>query len=520
MEKTPNNGDIYYYYGGNYLKMYFTDAEGTVLSDVSEPAMLLFKKGIDVDPNNPLNYIGLGKLALYSGDTANAKSYFSKAKSFLPSKANKNVVMDLDRQVLILYNIAEAYIKAPKKDFPEAYKLLGQAQTLLQDPKKPGVDKVKVPELYIIIGDYYMENNDGSNAISNYKKAQELDPSSPKAKLRIGQLWLRAKNYTDALEYYKDAIKTDSTFAPAYRELGNIYTLARQYDNAIKNYDKFLELSAGNISAKIRYASALINAKKYKEVIATIQEILSVDSSRIDLYRGLAYSYFETKQYDDGLKYIEKFIQKTKPEKVRADDYVYYGRLLSKTKNDSLAVEKLYKAYQMDTTRTELLSEIALSYSKLKKYDEGAKYYELLKTLGKATPGDYYNLGKVYYNLQNWNFADTNFASLISLQPDYVQAYLWHARTKSKIDQDATRGLAKPVYEIFIQKAIADSAKYSKDIFEAYSYLSYYYFVQYNDSKSTVDALNSIQYCEKALAIVPTDEKAKTILEAMKKVVK
>lgn len=519
LAKNPNDGDVYYYYGESILKIYFTDSESTLFSEVSELATKLFQKGITVDPNNPLNYIGMGKIAIYNGDTANAKIYFNKAKSFLPSKANKGAVMNLDRQVLVLYKIAEAYLKAPKKDFPEVYKLLEQAQNLLKDPKNPGKDKVKVPELYIVIGDYYMENNDGSNAITNYKKAQELDPSSSKAKLRIGQLWVRAKNYNDALGYYKDAIETDSTFAPAYREMGSLYTLARQYDNAIKNYDKFLELSAGNTSAKIRYASALINAKKYAEAIKAIQEVLAVDSSRNDLNRGLAYSYYETKQYDNGLIYIQKFLQNAKPEKIRADDYVYYGRLLSKTKNDSLAAEKLLTAYQMDSTKIELLSEIALSYVKLKKYDIGVKYYEMLIGLDKANAADYYNLGKVYYNMQKWELADTTFAKVIALSPDYNQAYLWRARTKSKLDPDATFGLAKLVYMQFIEKSLPDSAKYVKDIFEAYSYLSYYYFVQYNDRKNPEDARNSIMYCEKALAITPTDDKAKTIMENMKKAI-
>jgi len=518
LKQEPNNGDYYYYYGENYLKQYFSDPANTLFKEVAEPAGKLFNKGITVDPTNPMNYIGLGKIAMYNGDTSQAKPYFDKALSFLPTKKNK-LIMSPDRQALVLYKIAETYVKAEKPNLAEAISLLERAKSIIKDPnpKNAGKDLVKVPELYLVIGDYYIYGlNDGSNAIENYKKAQALDPTSSKAKLRIGQLWVRARNYNDALLYYKEALNIDSTFAPAYRELGDLYALARQYDNAIANYKKFLSLSGDNISAKIRYASALINAKDYEEAIIDINQIIMVDSTHNDLNRALAYSYYETGKFDKSIVYIQKFLKNAKPEKIRADDYVYCGRAYAKLKNDSLAATNLYIAFQMDTTKTDLLSEIALSYSKLKKYDEGISFFEKKIAMGKAVASDYYNLGKVYYNVQKWDKADTTFATFNELLPDYVQGYSWRARTKSNMDPDAKLGLAKPIYEKLIIKALPDSAKYIKEITEAYSFLSYYYFVQYNSSHSARDAANSVLYCEKVLAITPNDEKAKTILNEMK----
>jgi len=57
---------------------------------------------------------------------------------------------------------------------------------------------------------------------------------------------------------------------------------------------------------------------------------------------------------------------------------------------------------------------------------------------------DYYNLGKVYYNVRDFQQADTNLAIFNQLQPDHITGFVWRARTKSNIDSTSKQGLAKP----------------------------------------------------------------------------
>ena len=75
-----------------------------------------------------------------------------------------------------------------------------------------------------------------------------------------------------------------------------------------------------------------------------------------------------------------------------------------------------------------------------------------------------------------------------------------------------------------IEKALVDSVKYSKDLMEAYSYLAYYYLVQYKDTKDQQFGLKSMDYCNKVLAIQPPDplysEKAKIILKDLEQKIK
>ncbi len=508
LQKNLKDGDIYYYYGENFLQEYYSDTTNNSFKELSDSASLLFNKGVQVDPANPLNYVGLGQIALMLKNMPVAQQNFSKAISLLPSKANKSIVMPSEKQAAVYIKLANAYVKAGINDTTMVFGSLRMAEK---------VDN-KNYDLYIVRGDAYIFLlNDGSKAISNYNTAQSLNPKSPFAKLRVGQLWMRARNYQDALTFYLEVVKIDSSFAPAYRELGYLLSRANRNTEAQQNYKKFLRLSGGNTTARIQYVNTLIELKNYAEAITQLNEILRNDSSNNDLNRALAYSYFETGQFDKGLAYSKKFFSRAKPDKIRATDYSYLGRLFAKTKQDSLAHENLLKAYRMDTSRSELISEAAMSMIKLKKYDKAIDDYQLKISLKKAVPNDYYNLGKVYYNTKNWGKVDTTLMYYSTLMPEHVQGYLWRARALVNIDTTSKLGLAKPVYEAMIQKASADTVKNAKELLEAYSYLAYFNLVQFKDTKNQEYGLKSIEYCNKVLTIQPADpaytEKAKAILK-------
>ncbi|MCX6304147.1 MAG: hypothetical protein NT040_04190 [Bacteroidetes bacterium] len=519
IRQAPSNGDLYYFYGRNFMYEFYSDTMNVSLTEMADSAKIMYQEGVKQDPANPINFVGLGGIFLIKKDIPNAQVEFSKAKALLPSKANKTIKMEPTKQALVLVEMALWYVFNNVHDTAEVFTLLRTAEKL--DPKSP--------QLYIVRGDaYFYLLNDGSKAISSYNMAQALDPKSPTAKLRVGQLWLRARQYTTALNFYQEVVKIDSTFAPAYRELGLLLARAGRQEEAKKNFHKFLELS-GNTAARKQFVNTLIELKDYNEAIVQLNEILKVDDSDNDVNRALAYSYFETQQYEKGLVFIRKFLANAKPEKIRSLDYAYYGRLLVKTKQDSLAPEQLMKAYSLDTSKSELISEAALCYTKMKKYDKAKEYYEMKINLKKGVPMDYYNLGKVYYSLQDYVNADTNLAIFNKMQPEYIPGFAWRARTKSNLDlKDPkgfnTTGYAVPVYEGLIEKTQSDTVKYMKERFESFDYLAFYHYSQFSrDQKLKDEAEKALSYYLKMTAVNPNDEKVivvKPVIEMLKQKIK
>jgi tetratricopeptide (TPR) repeat protein len=93
-------------------------------------------------------------------------------------------------------------------------------------------------------------------------------------------------------------------------------------------------------------------------------------------------------------------------------------------------------------------------------------------------------IGRAYYSGEKFKSADSVFSVITQKSPTYIPAYLFIARTYSKMDPDTKLGLAKPKFEKLLEVAGADSSKYNSEMMEGLMYLSFYHMVNDNFSKS------------------------------------
>ena len=485
IQREPTNGENYFYYGENYFKEEVIDSSFKAID--LDSARMCYEMGMKKNPGNPLNYVGIGKVLWYDGKTADAKKQFYDAVQII-SPANKTATFTGKQKAMVYSKIAECYIKARNKDVAEAINLLNKAMK----------EDLNNPELIILMGDAMLEQNtgDASQAIAQYKKAYDLDKKSAKALLRIGQLYSRARNLSEAVKSYDAATTADPNFAPAYREKAEAFYRGKQYETAIGNYKKYLDLNSGSLSARVRYASFLFLSKKYAESVTEILEIQKINSSIPFLYRLLAYAYYETGKYPEGMQSIETFFTKASEKKTLGSDYEYYGKLLSKSGKDSLAVEKLKLAISKDTTKTELWGDLGSSFLKAKKYPEAIGAFNKKIKGGRGNDvNDYYQLGRAYLYNKQYGKADTAFMQIITLYPDLPTGYLWRAKANAQQDPDSKKGLAKPYYEQFLTKLKPEETEKNKNyIIESNEYLGYYYVLQkdYSNAKCAYTKLKDV----------------------------
>jgi len=478
--KLNNNGENNFYMGENYFKQENLDS-----------ALFFYSKGLEIQPEFALNHVGKGKVNWYKGNTDLAKTSFDKALELSKRK-----------DIIVLSKIAECYTQAEKKELDLALGLLTEAQKL--NPKNIDV--------YLLTGDAYSEKQDGNKAIENYKKGQALDKANVKGLLRQGKLYGRSKNYQLAFDLYKEASNIDSTFAPAYREQAELYYLSRQYERAKAKYKRFLELSSNNIDARKRYASFMYLSKDYAETINQINMILKEDTTSNIMNRLLAYSYVEKADYPSAQSYMNRFFIRSTNEntKILASDFEYQAKIYAKTGKDSMAIDSYLKAISMDTTKTEYYGDLGSLCFKLKKNQEAIKYFKTKQnSKTPLTANEVYVLGKAYFFEKDYVSADTSFGSLIIMSPKLQQGYFWKARVASQNDQESTKGLAKPWYEMYLEKAIANNEKNTKDLEEAYSYLGYFYFISKDKENSKIN-------WQKVQELNPASDKAKKALENLK----
>ncbi|MEI6049199.1 MAG: tetratricopeptide repeat protein [Bacteroidota bacterium] len=535
IQKEPANSKNYFYFGENYLSDYFADTISNSLTVAAKSAKEIYQKGVNANANDPLNYIGLAKVAFYLGDNKTAADMRAKAKSFLlPYKNIKKIVPPAQDYAFALAKIAESYINDNEVDTTLALPLIREAIKI--DNKNRDV--------YLIAGDIYIILNDGSKAISYYNQAQFADPQSPTANMKIGNIYVKGRALQVAIPYFEEAIKLNANYAPAYRELGQLYSSAGRFEQSKEYFKKYLDLTAGNIPAKTRYVNALFYAKDYDGVIKNVEEIFTVDKSRTYMNRIAGYSCYEKNppDYDKAIAYMETLFKTVSPERIIKKDYHYLARtLLKKNQNYPKMVDELnalkpqlekenlkYSAastadkaklkpvldditakavnLEKDITKADgeitrafdeydkvlnynpqdrnLLNEIANNYYTYKRFEGAAKTWSKLIDPTKDNTDDLMRIGRAYYNAEKYKTADSVFNSVTIKSPNYVPAYLWIANTYSKMDPDTKLGLAKAKFEKVIDISKVDSVKNYSAMMDALTYLSYYHMINDNFSKS------------------------------------
>ncbi len=383
IQKEPTNSKDYFFFGENYLAEYFNDTISNSLNVAANEAKAVFQKGVEANPNDPLNYIGLAKVAYYLNEDQKADELRAKAKSLLPPYKNlRKINPPAPEYSFALAQIADSYIKNGQVDTSKALPLIREAIKI--DSKNR--------DIYLIAGDIYILVNDGSNAIANYKQASFVDPQSPTAAMKIGNIYVKGRALQAAIPYFEEAISLNPNYAPAYRELGQLYLLAQRFDQSREYFKKYLELTAGNIPAKIRYVTSLFYAKDYDGVIKNVEEILAVDKSRPYMNRIAGYSCYEKNppDYDLALKYMETLFKTVSPERIIPKDYQYMARiLLKKNANYPKMADELsnYKP-QLERLNTKYAGSSAAEKAKLKpSLDElKTKVADLEKAVAKADP--------------------------------------------------------------------------------------------------------------------------------------
>ena len=488
LEKAAQGEGNLYYLGLGYLKA----------GDL-EKALATFEKGISADDKNPLPVAGKGHVKLLQKKESEGKALLAEAA-------------DMNRK-----KTAEQW-EAIGRAYLSDTKYLLDAIAALEKAK--AIDSGD-PEVHMLLGDAYLQQNQGGQSVSSYERAASADPTWAAPLFKVAKVYQRSRNNEIVMDYLKRAVTVDPNFAPAYKELGEAYYLQKKADLAVDALRKYLQISESPGEAKFQLAFFLIMAKKYDEANTIFKEVLNDDNASPTAYKFYGRSLLEQKKYDEARGVFEKYFSIAKPEDLNASDYAAYGKLLLETKEDSLANEIFAKGIALDTANQDIeVRELhAKTLYQRKKYEEAAKAYEdLLKVKTEAkmptSAYDMFYMGHSYYLNDQYLEADSAFTKLSELQPNSTLGYLYAAKARAQYDSTGTSGVAVPMYEKFVELALEDPEKNKKELIDAYDYLGQY--ALYYNTNKTEGLAKATDYFQRILKLDPNNERAKDFMDAVK----
>jgi TolB-like protein/Flp pilus assembly protein TadD len=226
-----------------YLHGIFFSQNGTEAGQ--KKAIEYFEQAIKKDPNYAPAYVGLGEVYWESANY----SYLSPKEAREKQVAVLHKALEIDASLaeaeamLATVSQAEGDWTAAEKGFARAIALNSRAQNV----------HTKYARYLVAVG-----RND--EAITEAKRALELDPLSPSAVGGVAWVALNARQYDLAIEYFRKAIEMSPTDPRFHNNLARVLVQKGIYEEAVVEFQKGIALdrSAPGRPAHLAYTLAVM----------------------------------------------------------------------------------------------------------------------------------------------------------------------------------------------------------------------------------------------------------------------
>ncbi|OGD18677.1 MAG: hypothetical protein A2W03_08775 [Candidatus Aminicenantes bacterium RBG_16_63_16] len=228
-----------------------------------ERAFGLYKKALDIDPDNLENLLGVALMVFDSGNREAARPLFLKA-----------LTLRSDDE-LALYHIATIDFLAGRLD-----------DARLTFEKLVEVNPQSV-DGWLGLGDVAFKNRDFQGADAHYRKAQSINPQVSKVQYSMGRIETVRGNWRRALEYLEKASELDGRSADTWFSLGAILARQGRLDEAIASYKKALRENPEFGLAHYNLANALYRQGKLAEARSRYLRAIECDPDIAEAHLNL-----------------------------------------------------------------------------------------------------------------------------------------------------------------------------------------------------------------------------------------
>lgn len=463
-----------------------------------------FDKGLAANAENPYNYVGLGFLALKSGDLKGAEKYFKEAEG----KAKKDQSLQIE--------IARAYYNVDPVGYKEKYEKI-VANALKKDAKNP--------DIYIFEGDVLRSNayqtGDSKTygaAAAKYDMATSYDPTSAVAYVKYADMYKYANNPNFAIIKLEELLRNNPNSALGQRELANAYYDTQQYDKAASEYGDYVKNPNHFKSDEDQYALILFGNNEFQKGYDYSSSLLKENPNNFTAQRFQFMNAAQIASMQDQLLPMADALynahKRNSANKFAPIDYTLIADELNKGKRNEEAIAVLQEAISDFPQNGNFNKQLAGIYIDLEDYGAAANAYnDFIKKL--ASPG--YNefaqqaLYAYFAGLKN------NDADFFNMSKEYAgkaaEAYPTHYKSYKilgdvAIATSTKENAPKAALEDYTKAAelLGDTPdpRYNNDAKTIYNYLGYYYLENKDNAKAK-------EFFQKSLAIDPNADLQKLV---------
>jgi len=269
-----------------------------------------------------------------------------------------------------------------KKDHARALELLEQALALARQLE----DRRLEAWVHNVLGNVYRALGRHDEAIAEYRRAVELDPTDAYPHNGLGNVYSDLGRHDEAIAEYRRAIELDPDLAMAHNNLGNVYRDLGRYDEAIAAYQGAVELDPTDAYPHNGLGNVYRDLGRHEEAIAEYRRALELDPTDADYHSNLGNVYHDLGRHDE-------------------------------------AIAAYQHAVELDPTFASPHNSLGNVYRDLGRHEEAITAYQRAAKLDPTGAGYHSNLGSVYRDLGRHEEAITAYRRVVELDPTYAYSH-------------------------------------------------------------------------------------------------
>ncbi|WP_321532667.1 XrtA/PEP-CTERM system TPR-repeat protein PrsT [uncultured Desulfuromonas sp.] len=298
-----------------------------------ENALELFRKAIELDPNDVMARYWAGTFSLELGHVDQAQSYANDLlKMFPDSFAGSRL------QGLIYYG---------KKDYKNAALALRDSLKTMKDPSG-----------YYTLGLTEFQLKHYELALNQFQQVLDRQPQHVQARVMLSKTLLEQKRFDDCIYQITQVLAKNDGLAVAHSILGTAYLNRGDYDDATREFDKAITLDPSLADPHIKKGFLKLSRQNSSGAELELEKALEIAPEMLNTRLLLASLYLKQQKFQEVIDLLQGGLDGTTQD---AMIYNYMGVAYLSQKNNEKGVETLQKA-------KELKSDYLASYFNLANY--------------------------------------------------------------------------------------------------------------------------------------------------------
>jgi len=316
-------------------------------------------------------------------------------------------------------------------------------------------------EVYYGLGNYYLREGRLDEAIANYERGRQMNPSDLQVLHNLGVASFRKGNYEQAADYYQVAIRIKPDQPDNHSALGDVFIQLKKPAEAIAEYQESLRLRPDNWVVHSSLGDVFEGQRRYPEALAEFTEVLRLNpTARAEC--GLGEAMDALGKPAEALKHYTEALR-LDPDNARTH-YSMAFLMVEIGQNDA-AIEQFSEAIKCQPQFAAAENNLGTLLMRLGRVDEAEKHFRAVIQYEPNHVGAHVNLASALVGQRKFEEAVAEYNEALQLAPDSLEAHLGIAVALAQLGKP-DEAIAH-LHEVLRLKPDLDSAKQFLEKLEA-----------------------------------------------------